>query len=149
MPKTCCGECKPNLSGVIVLVLSILQIAAFICDFETLTTNNVDWRAFGGVQLGFALLGFLVTVITSLCLSCGRDARGFRTLAGTLMWREALNSSVMSIFQASFILAIYTNDETHRCEGSIFPVTIMCALFAFSNVTYLIFGPIVQETPGT
>ena len=64
------------------------------------------------------------------------------------MWREALNSSVMSIFQSSFILAIYTNDETHRCEGAIFPVTIVCALFAFSNVAYLVCGPVVQETLG-
>ena len=54
------------------------------------------------------------------------------------MWREAINSSVTSIFQSAFILALYTEDQTLHCEGAIFPVTIVCALFAFSNAFYLI-----------
>ena len=149
MQTICGGKCKPSLAGIIVFILSVVQIAAFICDFQTLSSNDIDWRAFGIVQAVFAGAGFLVAVAMSLSVSCGTGARGFKSVSATLMWREAINSSVTSIFQSAFILALYTEDETHHCEGAIFPVTIVCALFAFSNVFYLICGPVVPDTLGT
>ena len=130
--QTICGVvCKPFLAGVIVFALSVIQIFASILEIQTLSSNDIDWRVFGIVQAVFAVAGFLVAVAMSRGVS-------FKSVSATLMWREAINSSVTSIFQSAFILALYTEDQTLHCEGAIFPVTIVCALFAFSNAFYLI-----------